>query len=508
MKKGLRLFCVLSIFVFALTGCSLPFGTPSAEKLIQGMTEYSYESALVNLDFLVEGSASVGGYEMEINTKTNANLECRKTKRGMLIYVNGSSKTNGEKTPIEMYVEYEGDDVTEYRYEEVRECWVYKEYEAELNEDSFADLQDALNAELARGEVAAKTEKREGVECYVLSATITGDDLADIGDIIMDIEGDFLEDADIDLEDLYDYITLDCTYYIDKEEGCLVQAIFDLSNSSFDDIAEELASIDVFVESESDIVYRDVMEALSVNYSEELELEMDEISMVFTISDYDEVEVEIPDEVLDEAVPLSSLVTTAPYPDEWEEDNWDNDGDDNWDDSGNDLGDYDYDYDYDIEDREAGTIIELPDYWDYSQTICEFRVPDGFYCSGTYSSSDFYDMMPTDDYTGPYMDFYVQNYLRTSDYDAYMYEQYDTSYYTGYELQAIELDTSFRGNPVYLLHIAYECSGDYVVENYNIITPYTNSHGEDSFITIEFYSGGDYMDPDSAKELFDAIFNY
>ncbi|MGN0345897.1 MAG: DUF6612 family protein [Lachnospiraceae bacterium] len=492
MKKGLRLLCVFSIFVFALTGCSLPFGTPSAEKLIQGMTEYTYESAMVNFDFLVEGNVSVDGYEMEINTKTNANLECQKTKRGMLIYVNGSSKNNGVKMPIEMYVEYEGDDCTEYTYEEVQECWVYKEYEAELNEDSFADLQDALNAELARGEVAGKTEKREGVECYVLSATITGDDLADIGDIIMDIEADFFEDTDIDLEDLYDYITLDCTYYIDKEEGCLVQAVFDFSNSSFDDIAEELTSNDVY---------------------DDLELEMDEISIALTISDYDEVEVEIPDEVLDEAVSLSSLVAAAPdeedeYDDEWEEDNWDNDGDDNWDDSGNDLGDYDYDYDYDIEDREAGTIIELPDYWDYSQTICEFRVPDGFYCSGTYSSSDFYDMMPTDDYTGPYMDFYVQNYLRTSDYDAYMYDQYDTGYYTGYELQAIELDTSFRGNPVYLLHIAYECSDDYVLENYNIITPYTNSHGEDSFITIEFYSGGEYMDPDSAKELFDAIFNY
>jgi len=342
-----------------------------------------------------QGQLSEGMLNMGISMKLDAVMEYTKDYSHMTGDIEVSMMGMEQETEMESYIDSTDDDkqIT-YTYNEEADVWYYVEEDKEeaSNVDDIADFSDYLKE--------AKIVEDDGDE-YIIEMVIDFEkyykDNPEKAENLFSSGSDSLSMFDMEsvIEELEE---MPMTFGIEKETNYLSYVKFDLT----DIFAEILSS------SASDDESAAMMEAMK----------MKEFSFEMELSDYNDVEVEIPEEVIENA-------------EEEINDMWD-DEDIDWDDD-----DFDWDEDEDDVDASVDTnakTLTLSNFED--EAIATLNVPEGFYINPDYASGTFINLK-NDDYDSinvtPYPETYAKALLNGEKYEP------DMSSYTRNE--AAELDS-------------------------------------------------------------------
>lgn len=311
MKKKLMVLAMaLGLSVTALTGC----GKPTVESLVDGMYEQEIESSTVEMDMDMVLSLTVQGMSTDISAGGNFEVQSSglTDKDAMSNYIDGTLNFKAEVAGMdeslgfEMYMLTDDDTMTYYVNIDDAGEWYKTELDmADLGDIDISmdqDTTDAVNEAMKdylkeNAELAEDTEDVEGEECYVLTATIDGDGFQEIyepmGDMF-DEMNDMMKDAGLDIEmdiaSYLSYFTMDVTYYISKDNGYQVKSEVDLSGSDLYGMVEQFVA-------DTGLDELGIMDQLQ-------DISFSKCSFSAVMSDINETEVEVPDDVIDNAVDL------------------------------------------------------------------------------------------------------------------------------------------------------------------------------------------------------------
>lgn len=380
-KKLMALAMCLGLGAALLTGC----GKPTVESLIDGMMENQPESQTGDITFDFVLNLESEGYGMEISVETDIEYQAEGNLMegdSATMYMDGNITVGvfgmSQKLPVEAYVVMEDDEVTTYTYDSDSDTWYYStsdgsdsaEVEALMDPEMLEEMTQAMaDAIKENGELAEDTEKVAGVECYVITSTITGDDMADIYKPFDKVFQDMMEEAglgdyNIKLSSLAEYFNMDITYYISKEDGWAVKGVVDMSDSDLYGMLEALMK---------ELDYAEAMDSID-------DISFKKCSATVTITDQNDTEVEVPRDVRNNAVEGSPVdmddlygIYGGSYGDT--DPGWD-DGDYDWDDD-----DWSWDDDDDVSASDEyyhDGYVTLYKCDASSELLCDVHVPDGY----------------------------------------------------------------------------------------------------------------------------------
>ncbi|MGN0345990.1 MAG: hypothetical protein ACI4DU_01765 [Lachnospiraceae bacterium] len=500
MKKRFALAAALVLSVSVLSGCSL--GKPSVEKLVDGMYENQYDSANAEVEANVDMTVSAMDTSVDITAGVTMDMQMSGMQDEPAYYMSGKVDYSvmglSNKVKFEMYSLTDGDENTTYVYTDADDMWRYTTVEMEesyFDEDFLQEVQDAGKELWYGAELADKTEEINGVECYVLTLELNGSDLMNVMDLMAEQSEeyadalDMMEDSGVSMEDIMECLQINCTSYVSKKDGYQVGAVVDLADSDMDALLDILADADMEID----------------------EFEINEFNFSVFVSDIDNVTVELPEDVEDEAVEAEQLIysdLSVGETDVMEEPGDEEDWEDDWDDE----------EDYEDEEDNASTTVAdgeidfdaygpvyissftLPEYYGI-EDLCEVTIPDGFGLYPEYSvENDYYDIISDDGN----LDFYVQNYL------PYLIQDYVLDDYVeeGYEISVdiTDLGITYMGSPVYLMKASLTDDSDYLTEKNYVVFEYSDYYGDTQFAGIEFYSGDENFSNQDYIDLFEAVF--
>ena len=218
-----------------------------------------------------------------------------------------------ERSEFEGYMIFNDGPTTYYLYDEYSDTWHKLEMDLDIDKsDALAELdvrKEALMDVLKEdGELAEDTEKVEGEECYVITATVKGNDVSaffkpaqsDFDDPFeaFDEMAEVFEGAginlDIDWHALFKCISMDITCYISEDTGYLVKIEVDASDTDLYGLVEQIVKgigLDDY----------GIMEEIE-------ELSFSELYFSAVISDINDTEVEVPDDVIDNAIEITPAI--------------------------------------------------------------------------------------------------------------------------------------------------------------------------------------------------------
>lgn len=309
-KKLMVLTMALGLSVAVLTGC----GKPTVESLVDGMYDQEIESSTVEMDMDMVLSLTVQGMSTDISAGGNFEVQSSglTDEDAMSNYIDGTLNFKAEVAGMdeslgfEMYMLTDDDTMTYYVNIDDADEW----YKTELDMTDLGDVDismdqdttDAVNEAMKdylkeNAELAEETEDVEGEECYVLTATIDGDGFQEIyepmGDMF-DEMNDMMKDAGLDIEmdiaSYLSYFTMDVTYYISKDTGYQVKSEVDLSGSDLYGMVEQVVA-------DTGLDELGIMDQLQ-------DISFSKCSFSSVMSDINETEVEVPDDVIDNAVDM------------------------------------------------------------------------------------------------------------------------------------------------------------------------------------------------------------
>ena len=486
MKKKLAILTgALSLTFVVLTGCAGK--TPSAEEILDGMYDAEIESAGFELSADVDVEA--GDYAFE------ASADLSGAFAEDAYYVDGKVSYNvmGQKDSmdVEAYMLMDGDDVTAYYNTDG--TWYVTEGSTEdagveLDDKTLDSIKDATKELFASAEVEKKTEEVGDEECYVLTVEPSGEEyvafmnevvkLADAEDEWEEACDTMKDELDVEIEDVLDLLNMKATLYVSKENGYAVKSEVDLSGI---DIAGIIA------------LSEDIEDGLDSMDMSADDIKINALSVVVEYSDINDTEVEVPDDVIDEAV--------DPYA--WDYDDYD------WDDYDDD--DYDDDYDDDDDDytsytssdwysEEDGWFI-LADYWTDGDVFQrEYSIADlsdsDLYFYDAYSP--YYYAYQDDGYTCDVLissdmtvgTYYIDKPNGTSDtYDLFNYINYgelpDEGTYYNYSVVEEDLtDYGFDKGTAYTFYM--EDDDYYYYDLYIVVEEYEDNYGDQNGVVISF----------------------
>ncbi len=517
MKKGMK---VLSLALAAglsasiLSGCSLFMNT---QKVVDKMFESQPESATNEMEFDVGISYASQGMSMDFAVSGDAEAEVVKDGEDTMTH----SIMNAKLTIPEMLKNMIGDDIPKYSTElyttgdsSEQTVYIYNSEDKEwrmnttevgkgLDEEKIEEMEDALKQVLYKAELQKKTEKVGGENCYVLKLNTTGEDFEDILDVMLTIEdenGQSLKDAiedsgDVtvkDIKSMLQYVQVDATIYASKKNGYCVSCEVDLSETDLAGMVKR--GMDIAGVSEDDLGGMFSPDGLSFT------------SFYFrnTASDINDTEVDIPDDVKDEAEENSS---NSALPGDGG-DVWDGSGDIRIDDGngyddGSDAGntgsttttatDLDINADGSVNFAYDGGVITLYPYADYELNM-------------TYSDS--YSLYYEN---ADWASYYVSKY---APYDFKQFTEDETYVPDGFVSYSAEYDLysdSIMVNGTYVI-VAIEEKEENDGWKYKyayILVPYEDSWGDEEALTISFSSSDvDNWTLDDVKKAASEILAY
>ena len=482
MKKKIAILAgALSLSFAVLTGC----GTPKVEDILDGMYDTEIESAEIEME--VDIDVEAGDYAFAANASLSGEIA------EDIYHLDGSVKYEvlGDKDSqdFEVYMEMDGDTATVYY--NMDDTWYVQETDTadagvEIDDKMIEKIQDATKDLYANAEVAKKTEKVGDEECYVLTVKPSGEDWASFIQTVVkeaDVEDEWdeacetLEDElDLTVEDLLDYLNFEATLYVSKENKYLVKSEMDFSGI---DIAGIIDSVENLA---------DYLDAADMDADD---IAINSFSISIEYSNINDTEVEIPDDVIDEAIdPYAWYDYDDDY--DWDDDDYDWDDDDyDWDD---DDDDWDYSYSSDYYDEDEGWL-RLTDYWDSGVIDTTFNIPNTVaYDLSFYDAyAPYYYAWATDGYE--YDIFlssdltcgsYYQDHVGSTGYDLFDYWNYgdvptDGSYYYNYSIEGYNLDDDY-----YCYVIFYEDDDYYYWDVYAILGEYEDYYGDDNAVFVTF----------------------
>lgn len=530
-KKLMTLAIALGLSLSVLTGCS----KPTVESLIDGLYDKEIESQTANVEMEIELSIGAMGSSFDVSADGDFEVQYSVGKKdAVTTYLDGDFALKipvgsiDEKLGIEAYSVADGETITSYGSINGGE-WYMTEIESddsagmdqEIKDEMMEALKDVLKE---NGELAEDTEKVEGEECYVITATIEGRDWADICKPIQSMLDDAIDEAmdeaikeagvsvdldlNLDMLSWLEYASVDVTYYISKDTGYLVKAEMDLSGTDLDgmvkqmikDIGQEFVDMSYKLEDE----FGGGMSAADIEDAfEEFEAMLDEFSVSLSkynisvvYSDINDTEVKVPDDVIDNAIDAKDAV----------DDFMDNYGDGLLGIDDSDIPDpvYPVDpddlYDPNGDDPDDdwyrdGTFTFNKDYED-DEFLCEVKIPNGWTIDPDYSDpTDGLVCVDNDDGNGW---IWVQNHLSGSIYYGLLndgecpVDDYSSAAnWEDYNMEITVIGTAFGGSDVMLVEESYKDAEGWVVEENYICIEYDDG-GYREFLCVDLGSLNNY----------------
>ncbi len=518
MKKKLMVLAMaLGLSVAVLTGCS----KPTVESLVDGMYEDSMDSQTAEMDMDMVLSLKASGVSADVSVGGSFEIQSSGLSGdgAQTSYVNGDisldAMGSSENVGFEVYTVMEDDTVTTYLYNEDQDTWYKAEAEADdsesMDQETADEITEAMkNVIKENGELAEDTEEVEGEECYVITATIAGDDFATVCEPLKDTLNDAMEDAgmDLDMLSLFEYLSMDVTYYISKDTGYQVKSEIDMSATDLYGMVEQIVT-DLGL---GDYGVMDEIEDISFS----------ECKFSCVMSDVNETEVEVPDDVIDnaeevdESTDISNIVggiggsdiTDPVEPDPVEPDPNEPDPNepdpDETDPNGQDAGETDEWYLGDRfifnkcdETEEFLCEVQIPDDYTYDE---EFSDPEGGYVS--------LDRADGNGWIFVYNEALSPTYFGLIDGELPVDEYSELEVFQNYEIETKVIGTAFGGSDVLLAIENYEEDG-YTYENTYICIEYSDG-GYIEYLTVDCTSMDDlaeWTDSDYLKLAVDLFGN-
>lgn len=348
--------------------------------LDQGITEEEMEEALENGDITEEyfDAAIV----VDMNLEVNATNDYSYIKGDLSLEAMGEK----EKVNIENYTDYtDKDTVVTYQYDEDADEWYCTEEDVEeASTEELSELLSSFTDYIKEAEVVDVED-----DIYTLDITLDVEKLyeeaEDTIDEMLDESGDAIAIGFGDISDIVTAIEeMDITITVDNENHYLTGIEMDLTDLLNDVIAE--------IPSEEDDV--DYSKYISVN----------EFSINVEVTDIEDTEVEIPEDVIENAVSMDDFFggdIDIDFDDEDEDIDFDDEDEDiDFDDEDEDIDfdDEDDDIDFDDEDEDVDTDDDDEDgvvvtdntveIWDYSDNILgKVSIPEGYVVDQEYSEN-------------------------------------------------------------------------------------------------------------------------
>lgn len=303
-KRFLVAAGAMTLSMGLLAGC----GAPKPEEMVDKMFAEQSDSFAATIDMDVDLSASLGaGMDLDFATSGTMDMEYDATDKDapavhtvmdVKYDVTAAGDSMSDKASTEMYTITEGDEITVYVQDPESGDW-YKEATQGASQID-ADLADQIRSEVAtvlkNGEVEKKAESVNGEDCWVLKLNTNADAFAGVYQIILDAAGEeareSMEEAGIDdqmIETYLSYFNVDMTVYASTKTGQMVKVDVDMSqmdtegllNQVNDDFGMLLGFIGVDLSSAS--------------------LDISAMSFSTTFTEWNDVEVEIPADVVENA---------------------------------------------------------------------------------------------------------------------------------------------------------------------------------------------------------------
>lgn len=342
MKKRLAvLLGAGALTMAALCGCGA-----TKEQIVDKMFDEQAESYVMNAE--VEADVSLGMSGMNIDAGFSGSIESEidnSDEDAPAIHMNLDGKAtamgSSQKFSTESYVITGDDGVTSYVKDPDSGDWSYTTAEVDENpldkETRDKLIEEVKDVMKENGELQKKTEKKEGEDCYVLKFNTTFDSFEGVIDVIWDAAGEEvtseLEDADVDKKTILKYLSyfnVDATFYASKKNGYLVAADMSLADSDVDGLLKQ---------AQKD--FGSMTSGMGVDLSS-ISIEISELSMSFTFSEWGDVEVELPKDVKNNATDLNlgnildgdGMIGGG---DDWDDGDDDDDDDDDDGDDGDDI---------------------------------------------------------------------------------------------------------------------------------------------------------------------------
>lgn len=487
MKKRLLVLAMtLGLSMAVLTGC----GTPTVEDLVDGMYETEADSLAMEMNMAIGGEASTEGISMTLDLGMDMNLEAmglsEDAEEGLghaniamdvdlEMEMAGYSDGMTESFESEMYTVKDGDT---YVYDPELDVWY-------INEDSDGDditgsvdeVNEVVKELWYAAEMAEETEEVDGEECYVLSMTVAGEDMANVweaagGAVDMD---DFIDEDAVDMDALFEELSLDFVAYFSTDTKEIVRMEATLGEVDFDALLEA-AGVDM-----SELAGADM----------DLEISTFDFSMV--VSGYNNTEVEMDEDIADEAISYDeyeamSASTGVPEievePVEPEVDP----------------------VVPEVEPSTGGAYGDTIDLYnvayDYLATV---YCPDGYYIDESYSDSNTstpqYVNIIADDYS---VDVRVGAYV-TDEMMFYLNDGTVPAGYDDYSVTYEEMDPVAGGQDCYFAVESYDGYSYYYV-----IIPYPDPRDTSysDFLNLYFYTDPSNMSMDEIQQVAYDIFGY
>ena len=487
MKKRLLVLAMtLGLSMAVLTGC----GTPTVEDLVDGMYETEADSFTMEMNMAFGGEASGEGLSVGIDMTMDMTAEAMGLSEeaeeglahanltmdmGVDMSMEGYSDSMNESFESEMYSVEDGDT---YVYDPELDVWYVNEDD---DDDDVTGSLDEVNEVVKElwyaAEMAEETEEVDGEECYVLSMTVAGQDMANVWEAAggaVDME-DLVDTDAVDVDAIFEELSMDFVAYFSTDTKEIVRMEATLGEVDFDA----------------------VLDAAGVDMSElagaDMSLEISTLDFSMVVNNYNNTEVEMDEDIADEAISY----------DEYEEMSASTGS------SEIEIEPVDPEVEPDVPEVEPSTggaygdTIDLYDVaYDYLATV---YCPDGYYIDEAYSDSNTstpqYVNIIADDYSvdvrvGAYVTDDMMYYLN----DGTMPEGYD-DYSVTYEA----MDPVAGGQDCYF---AVESYGGY--DYYYVIIPYADPRDPSysDFLNLYFYTDPSSMSMDEIQQVAYDIFGY
>lgn len=298
-KKLVSLLGTAIVGMAALCGCGA-----STETVVDKMFAEQADSLAMTVDMDVDISAKFAGSDIDLALTGTTDLEFDsadkdEVKSHIKTDLKVSAMGESEKLKTEIYTITEDDEATAYLKDPDSGDWTYTTSEVEENpmdEKTIAKVQDSIKEVLKTAELQKKTEKIGDEECYVLRLDTTADSFGGCFDAVWDTLDDDMkdeaEDAGFDMDKVKDYLSYfktDITIYTSKKSGKAVKMIVDMTGTDTEGLLGQV---------EDD--FGDMLDMFGVDI-DDIDLTIDSMKFDITYSSWNEVTVEIPKKVKDNA---------------------------------------------------------------------------------------------------------------------------------------------------------------------------------------------------------------
>lgn len=305
-KKFLVTAGAMALSMGLLAGC----GAPKADEFVDKMFADQPESFNATVDMDIDLTADVGvGMDIDLSVSGDVDVEYDGSDKDapathMNVNLKYEAMGTNDSVKTEAYTITEENKVLAYAKDPEDGTWYVTEADLQenpLDADTIEKIRDEVADVLKTGEVEKKTESVNGEDCWVLKVNTTADAYMGVYDVLLDAAGDevedTIEDAGVDkdmIESYLSYFNMDITVYASKKSGQMVKMDVDMTETDTEGLLNQINED-----------FGAMLGMFGVDLgSASIELKSFKFSTEY--SDWNNTEVEVPDDVKDGAVDRSA----------------------------------------------------------------------------------------------------------------------------------------------------------------------------------------------------------